>query len=122
MDVKKSKQKNCTFSITEGDDPRIEAFWSKQSNKSGVMKYLITSFLDKKGIKDPKDIIDFNVQTNYSVSNKQKNESFLRIYFFCLNTEYFILLIAYSIIILRKARYYLSGQAIQIKLKQVGFN
>ena len=82
MDLKKSKQKNCTFSITEGDDPRIEAFWSKQSNKSGVMKYLITSFLDKKGIKDPKDIIDFNVQTNYSVSNKKKNESFLRIYFF----------------------------------------
>ena len=82
MDLKKSKQKNCTFSITEGDDPRIEAFWSKQSNKSGGMKYLITSFLDKKGIKDPKDIIDFNVQTNYSVSNKQKNESFLRIYFF----------------------------------------
>ena len=82
MDGKKSKQKNCTFSITEGDDPRIEAFWSKQSNKSGVMKYLITSFLDKKGIKDPEDIIDFNVQTNYSVSNKQKNESFLRIYFF----------------------------------------
>lgn len=82
MDVKKSKQKNCTFSITEGDDPRIEAFWSKQSNKSGVMKYLIISFLDKKGIKDPEDIIDFNVQTNYSVSNKQKNESFLRIYFF----------------------------------------
>ena len=38
MDGKKSKQKNCTFSITEGDDPRIEAFWSKQSNKSGVMK------------------------------------------------------------------------------------
>ena len=82
MNGKKSKQKNCTFSITEGDDPRIEAFWSKQSNKSVVMKYLITSFLDKKGIKDPKDIIDFNVQTNYSVSNKQKNESFLRIYFF----------------------------------------
>ena len=82
MDVKKSKQKNCTFSITEGDDPKIEAFWSKQSNKSGVMKYLITSFLDKKWIKDPEDIIDFNVQTNYSVSNKQKNESFLRIYFF----------------------------------------
>ena len=82
MDLKKSKQKNCTFSITEGDDPRIEAFWSKQSNKSGVRKYLITSILDKKGIKDPKDIIDFNVQTNYSVSNKQKNESFLRIYFF----------------------------------------
>ena len=82
MDGKKSKQKNCTFSITEGDDPRIEAFWSKQSNKSGVMKYLITSFLDKKGIKDPEDIIDFNVQTNYSVFNKQKNESFLRIYFF----------------------------------------
>lgn len=82
MDLKKSKQKNCTFSITEGDEPRIEAFWSKQSNKSGVMKYLIISFLDKKGIKDPKDIIDFNVQTNYSVSNKQKNESFLRIYFF----------------------------------------
>lgn len=82
MDLKKSKQKNCTFSITEGDEPRIEVFWSKQSNKSGVMKYLIISFLDKKGIKDPKDIIDFNVQTNYSVSNKQKNESFLRIYFF----------------------------------------
>ena len=54
MDGKKSKQKNCTFSITEGDDPRIEAFWSKQSNKSS---------------------------------------------FFCLNTEYFILLTAYSIII-----------------------
>ena len=99
MNVKKSKQKNCTFSITEGDDPRIEAFWSKQSNKSGVMKYLITSFLDKKGIKNPEDIIDFNVQTNYSVSNKQRKWILFEDSFFCLSTEYFILLTAYSIII-----------------------
>ena len=72
MNERKSKQKNCTFSINEGDDPRIEAFWLKQSNKSGIMKYLITSFLDRKGIKNIEDIIDFNVQTNYSVSNKPR--------------------------------------------------
>ena len=68
---RKAKQKNCTFSINDGDDPRLEAFWSTQSNKSGIMKYLITNFLDKKGIKNPSEMIDFNVQTNYSVNERK---------------------------------------------------